>query len=364
MRGFRLVLFLLFEGFKPDGFCLFQTRREYVPVGSEKTSMFFTVWNRQKPSGLKARTALLLLCTFLVFPPAFAAQPLTVLLDWYPNPDHAPLFVAEEQGFFQQHGLNVKLVSPTDPGDPLKLVAAGKADIAITYQPTLLMAVDNDIPVVRIGTLIATPLNAAAVLDNSNIKTIADFKGKKIGYSMGGTDHAMLESMLATAGLTDKDVTLIDVHYGLAQALMSGQVDVITGIMRNFEPFEMADNGKPVRVFNCEDYGIPLYDELIFVTRKSAVNDARLPLFLAALTQATNYLINHPQATWQAFAKAYPELNNNLNRQAWFATLPRFALRPAALDSSRYENFAHYWQKQGIISHVPLLTDYVVELRY
>lgn len=307
----------------------------------------------------------LLLSTLFFCTSCFAAEkPLTVLLDWYPNPDHAPLFVAEEQGFFKQQGLDVKLVSPTDPGDPLKLVAAGKADVAITYQPTLLLAVDNGIPVVRIATLIATPLNAVAVLQNSNIHTIADLKGKKIGYSVDGTDHVMLDTMLASAGLTEKDVTLINVHYGLTQALMSGKVDAVTGIMRNFEPFEMADNGKPARVFDYEDYGVPLYDELIFVTSKNNLTDPRLPKFLAALTQATAYLINHPEACWQAFAKAYPDLNNQFNHQAWFATLSRFDLTPAALDHSRYQSLQDYLLKQGVIKKSIPVNNYAVELTY
>lgn len=293
-----------------------------------------------------------------------STKPLTVLLDWYPNPDHAPLYVAQEEGFFKQQGLTVKIISPTDPGDPLKMVAAGKADIAITYQPTLMMAVDEGIPVVRIGTLIATPLNALAVLQSGNIKTIQDLKGKKIGYSMDGTDHVMLDSLLASAGLTEKDVTLVNVHYGLTQALMEGNVDAITGIMRNFEPFEMAEHGHPARVFNYEDYGIPLYDELIFVSSKQEANDPRIGQFLAALTQATNYLINHPQTTWETFAKYHPELNNQFNHDAWFATLPHFALTPAALDKSRYQNFALYLQQKNVIKTLPPLQDYTVEVSY
>lgn len=307
----------------------------------------------------------LLLSTLFFCSTCFAAEkPLTVLLDWYPNPDHAPLFVAQQQGFFKQQELEVKLISPTDPGDPLKLVAAGKADIAISYQPTLLLAVNEGIPVVRIGTLIATPLNALAVLKNSSIHQVSDLKGKKIGYSVDGTDHVMLDTLLESAGLTEKDVTLINVHYGLTQALMSGQVDAVTGIMRNFEPFEMADNGKPARVFNYEDYGVPLYDELVLVTSKNNLSDPRLPKFLAALTQATNYLVNHPQSCWQSFAKAYPDLNNPFNQQAWFATLSHFDLTPAALDSSRYQHFAEYFQQQGVIKQVPPLNNYAVEIAY
>ncbi|NNM58397.1 MAG: ABC transporter substrate-binding protein [Legionellales bacterium] len=292
------------------------------------------------------------------------SKSLTVLLDWYLNPDHAPLFVAQQYGFFKQQGLDVKLLSPTDPGDPLKLLAAGRADIAISYQPSLLIAANAGIPVVRIGTLIAMPLNSVAVLKSSSIQSVADLRGKKIAYSVDGLDHALLDTMLASAGLTEKDVTLINAHYGLTQALMSGKVDAVTGIMRNFEPFEMADNGHPARLFNYEDYGVPLYDELILLSRKDELTDPRLPAFLAALTQAANYLINHPEETWQAFAKAHPELNNELNRQAWFASIPRFALRPAALDVSRYEHFAEYFQAHGVIKTVSSVESYAVELRY
>lgn len=292
-----------------------------------------------------------------------STKPLTILLDWYPNPDHAPLFVAEEAGFFKQEGIEVKLISPTNPDDPLKMVAAGKADIAVTYQPALMLAVDAGIPVLRIGTLVATPLNAVAVLQSSDIRSIQDLKGKKIGYSMDGTDHIMLNTMLVSAGLTQKDVTLINVHYGLTQALMQGNVDAVTGIMRNFEPIEMAEQGKPVRIFKYEEYGIPLYDELIYVSRKQEINDPRLGKFLTALTLATDYLMKHPEASWKVFAKAHPELNNTFNRKAWFATLPYFALHPVTLDSNRYQNFALYLQQNQVIKTVPPLDNYAVEIR-
>lgn len=307
---------------------------------------------------------LLLLTVLLLTSVSAFAKPLTVLLDWYPNPDHAPLFVAQQQAYYQEHHIDVKLISPTDPNDPLKLVAAGKADLAITYQPSLLLAVNSGLPLVRIGTLIATPLNAVAVLKSSNIYTPKDLKGKRIGYSMDGTDHAMLKSLLANAGLTEQDVQLINVHYGLTQALMSGKVDAISGVMRNFEPFEAAEHGQPLRLFNYEDYGVPLYDELIIVARKDELSDTRLPQFLAALTQATNYLINNPDTSWQIFAKNHPELNNTFNHDAWIATLPRFALRPAALDTSRYQQLSKYFVNAGVLKTNIAVSDYAVELNY
>ncbi len=302
----------------------------------------------------------LLLSTFV-----FAAtkqQPLTVMLDWFVNPDHAPLFVAQQQGYFAKAGVPVKFIAPADPADPLKLVAAGKTDVAVTYQPQFMLAIAQGLPLVRIGTLIATPLNCLVVLKDGPIKSLKDLRGKRIGYSTGGVDAIMLDAMLKRARLTRQDVTLVNVHYNLTQALLAGRVDAVTGMMRNFEMTQVALAGKPGRAFFPEESGMPVYDELIIVTNKKEIGDPRLPRFLQALQAGTLYLVNHPRATWKVFAKQHPELNNELNKRAWFATLPRFALRPAVLDKQRYAKFAAYLQQQGSVKTLPPIATYAKEL--
>ncbi|MBT5037549.1 MAG: ABC transporter substrate-binding protein, partial [Rhodospirillaceae bacterium] len=156
---------------------------------------------------------------------ARADDKLTVLLDWFVNPDHAPLFVAQEQGYFAAHGLEVEMIAPADPNDPPKLVAAGKADIALSYQPQLHVQVAAGLPLTRFGTLIATPLNTLLVLADGPVKSIADLKGRKVGYSVGGFEDALLRAMLARHGLTLDDITLINVNFSLSPALLAGQVD-------------------------------------------------------------------------------------------------------------------------------------------
>lgn len=287
---------------------------------------------------------------------------LTIILDWFANPDHAPLFVAQQQGFFQQQGLDVKLIGPANPADSPKLVAAGQADLALTYQPQLYLEVQQGLPLVRIATLINTPLNCLAVNAKSNIQTINDLKGKSIGYSSGGVDSAMLHAMLASHGISTKDVTLIDVNYDLTQALMTGKVDAVTGIMRNFELIQMQLAGFQSRVFYPETNGVPPYDELIIVANKKELNDPRLSRFLIALKQGEDYLQQHPQQSWDIFAKNHPELNNELNRKAWFATLPVFAKNPAILDVGRYNKFAQFMQAQGLISKKFPIENYAVQL--
>ena len=158
--------------------------------------------------------------------PASAAEKLTVLLDWFVNPDHGPLFVALERGEFAKRGLEVEFISPADPNDPPKLVAAGRADVAVSYQPQLHLQVEAGLPLTRIGTLIATPLNSVVVLADSPIRSIADLKGRKIGFSVGGFEDALLGAMLAKHGLSLDDVELSTV-YRLLDPLTPEQREIV-----------------------------------------------------------------------------------------------------------------------------------------
>ncbi|MCW5749936.1 MAG: ABC transporter substrate-binding protein [Alphaproteobacteria bacterium] len=293
---------------------------------------------------------------------ARAADKLTVMLDWFVNPDHATLVVARERGYFKAQGLEVELIAPADPNDPPKLVAAGKADIAVSYQPQLHVQVAQGLPLLRFGTLVATPLNSLVVLRDGPVRAIADLKGRKIGYSVGGFEDALLKAMLEKHGLKLSDVTLVNVNFSLSPALISGQVDAVIGAFRNFELNQMDIVGRPGRVFFVEEEGVPAYDELILVAHRERLGDGRMRRFLDALEQGTQYLINHPKESWQLFIAAYKDRDDELNRRAWGDTLPRFALRPAALDRVRYERFAAFLAAQKIIPEALEIGRYAVEL--
>lgn len=308
---------------------------------------------------------MLVLCTVFLSPatPVRAGEKLTVLLDWFVNPDHAPLYVALEKGFFAARGLDVEMIAPANPNDPPKLVAAGKADIAVSYQHQHQMQVDQGLPLTRIATLIATPLNCLVVLADGKIKTIDNLKGKTVGYSVGGFETALLEAMLAKAGLKLDEVKLVNVNFSLAPSLLSGQVDAVIGAFRNFELNQMAIEKRPGRAFYVEEYGVPAYDELILVARQTAVADPRLRKFVDALEEGVQYLINHPDESWRLFVSHGREnLDDELNRRAWRDTLPRFALRPGALDVHRYNRFAAFLKEREVVKTVPPLAAWAVEL--
>jgi putative hydroxymethylpyrimidine transport system substrate-binding protein len=295
--------------------------------------------------------------------PANAQDKLTLLLDWFVNPDHAPIIVAAERGLFEQHGLELEIVAPADPNDPPKLVAAGQAEIAIGYQPQLHIQVDQGLPLVRFGTLIATPLNSLVVLEASGIDSIADLKGKKVGFSVGGFEDALLAAMLGKHGLALEDIELINVNFNLSAALLSEQVDAVIGAFRNFELNQLELEGRAGRAFFPEEEGVPVYDELIFITHEDLVDDPRLPRFLEAIEAATLYLLNHSEEAFALFLEGRAELDDELNRRAWTDTLPRFALRPAALDTARYARFAVFLQDQELIGPPPPVPDYALELQ-
>lgn len=298
----------------------------------------------------------------LITAPGYAAEPLTVLLDWFVNPDHAPLIIAKSDGLFEQYGLDVNLVEPADPNAPPRLVAAGQAPIAISYQPQLHIQVDQGLPLVRFGTLVATPLNSLVVLEDGPIKTLADLKGKKVGYSVGGFEDALLGAMLQTDGLTLQDVELINVNFSLSPSLVAGQVDAVIGAFRNFELNQMDIINAPGRAFFPEEYGVPTYDELILVARNDQLSDGRFKPFLAALEQAVQIILNHPQDTWNTFKAYKPGLDDELNKRAWSDTLPRLALRPGATDSVRYDRFAQFLASSGLIRDSKPASAYTIEL--
>ena len=293
---------------------------------------------------------------------AQANDKLTLLLDWFINPDHAPLFVAQERGYFAAHGLEVEMIAPADPNDPPKLVAAGQADIALSYQPQLHVQVAAGLPLTRFGTLIATPLNTLLVLQHGPVKSIADLKGRKVGFSVGGFEDALLRAMLARHGLTLDDITLVNVNFSLSPALLAGQVDAVIGAYRNFELNQMDIEGYKGRAFYVEEHGVPSYDELILVANPERMDRAVLRRFLDALEDGVQYLVNHPEESWKLFIRGRGELDDELNRRAWRDTLPRFALRPAALDRARYARFARFMEEQGLIPQALSVAEYATIL--
>jgi putative hydroxymethylpyrimidine transport system substrate-binding protein len=285
---------------------------------------------------------------------------MTLMLDWFVNPNHGPVVIAQQKGYFKEKGLNITIQEPADPSMPAKLVAANNVDLAISYQTSLTTDVAAGLPLIRSATLIATPLNTLMVLDNGNINSLADLKGKKVGISIAGNEEATIGTMLKTEGVYFSEIKIINVGWALSSSLASGKVDAIWGGLRNFETNQLALEGYKAKSFFPEEHGVPSYDELVFVANAKTYDAEALKKFNHAIEKATQFIVNHPEEAWRTFVSYAPDtLNNELNKRAWNDTLTRFALRPAAIDLQRYDRFSAFMYQHKIIKMLPKAQDFV-----
>jgi putative hydroxymethylpyrimidine transport system substrate-binding protein len=194
------------------------------------------------------------------------AAKISLMLDWTPNPDHIALYWAQEKGLFAKNGLTVAMQAPSDPSAPVKLVAAGRADLAITYEPEVFLIREQNAPVVAVASVIPVPLNTLIALPDSGIRSAADLRGRKLGITGIPADKAILDTMMEAKGLDASATEAIKVGYNLVPTLLSKKVDAILGGYRNIEAIqiELQIKAKPV-VIPLDDLGVPKYDELVLV---------------------------------------------------------------------------------------------------
>ncbi len=282
---------------------------------------------------------------------AMSADKLTVILDWFVNANHESLFAAQYCGDYARANLDVTFVAPADPSSPPRLVAAGEADLAVSYQTELPFLAQAHLPIVRVGTLIDQPMEVLMTLPFSGITSLAQLKGRRIGVSVGPGEEATLDAMLASVGLKPGEVTRVQVNFQIEQALMTHSVAAVMGGMRNYELIDLEQRGLSPRAFSPEQHGVPPYDELILVARPGEAQAPKIRRFLAALRDGTACLLKKPDFVWRAFVAAHPDLDTRLNRAAWFSTLPALARDPAALDLPRNVAFQKFLVAEGVLTH-------------
>lgn len=280
-------------------------------------------------------------------------EKITLLLDWAPNIDHVPLYVAQEHKIFAKHELEVELLWGGDPDAPLKLVAAGKYPFAVSYQQsvTIARASEEVLPVKSIGLLVEHPLNTISFLKKTGIKTPADFKGKKIGYTVAPLDVLLFNAIAANAGLAEDDYELINVGTNIVAPMLSGQIDAVIGPFRNYEINMLKLEGAEADYFALEKHGIPDYYELVIIT-----NDAYLEnhpettqKLMMAIQEAIKFTKEKPDDALQLFFQANPDATKELEELAFRDTLDLFATTQVQAEE-KWEAFAKFAYEKGLIS--------------
>ncbi len=277
----------------------------------------------------------------------------TLLLDWFPNVDHAPLYVAQENKIFAKHGLEVELLWGGDPDAPLKLVAAGEYPFAVSYQQsvTIARASEEVLPVKSIGLLVEHPLNTISFLKKTGIKTPADFKGKKIGYTVAPLDVLLFNAIAANAGLAEDDYELINVGTNILAPLLSGQIDAVIGPFRNYEINLLKLEGAEADYFALEKHGIPDYYELVIITNDTYLENQpeTAKKLMMAIEEAIGFTKENPDEALQLFFKANPDATKALEELAFRDTLDVFATTQVQ-SAEKWDAFAKFAYEKGLIS--------------
>ncbi|NOW84233.1 putative hydroxymethylpyrimidine transport system substrate-binding protein [Clostridium beijerinckii] len=232
-----------------------------------------------------------------------------VLLDWYPNAVHSFLYAAEEQGYFKEAGLKVNLITPAGTDDGIKLVAAGKADLAISYPKQIILARGENIPVKSVGAIVRSSLNQLMVRKDSGVKTLKDLEGKKVGYASFDIDKETVKAMVAQAGGDPSKVEFVDVGYDLMPGIETKQVDAIIGGYINHEKILLEKKGIELETFAPSDFGVPNNYELAFVASDDAIknNNDTIQAFLGAAKKGFEYTQKNPDKALDLILKAQNE---------------------------------------------------------
>ena len=293
-----------------------------------------------------------------------AREDFSLTLDFYPNPDHAGIYMAQKLGYFEEAGLDVSIDTPSDPAAPIKQVAAGSSDLAISYEPEVALAQEQGLDVVAIGALVNRPLTSLIWLQSSGIKGVGDLEGKTVATAGIPYQDAFLKTILARVKLTPDDVKAVNVGFGLLPALLGGSAQAMLGGYSNVEGIDLRERGKAPVITPVDQLGVPTYDELVLVARRQSLEEdpQKFRLFLAALARGTEAAVAQPGAATSAIAEANPDLEPKLTAAEVKATLPLLGARIKGqpygyMDPEEWTAFAAWMRDNGLIESLPTASD-------
>jgi putative hydroxymethylpyrimidine transport system substrate-binding protein len=287
------------------------------------------------------------------------SKELELMLDYFPNADHAGIYAAQAGRHFEAVGLDVKIRQPPDPAAPIKQVAAGRVDLAVSYTPEVLRARDEGLRVVAVGALVREPLTSIISLPRARIREPADLDGKTVGTAGIDYQSAYLQTILETAGADPDSVRERNLGFSLTPALLTRRVDAVLGAFWNYEGTELRLRGRRPRIIRIEDAGVPPYDELVLVANEDALerDEGKLRGFIGALSRGTEELRRNPESALEGLLEANPDLDPRLQRAVAKVTLPLFLPpqgRPFGFqDPGRWDRFATWMRESELLENPP-----------
>ena len=287
-------------------------------------------------------------------------EKLTLLLDFFPNADHAGIYQAQASGEFERAGLDVAIQAPADPSAPLKLLQAGRADVAISYEPELLLARDKGADLVSIAALVQKPLTSIMAVGDTKLDSAADLEGRTVGTAGIPYQSAYLRTVLEEAGADPDDVKEVNVGFELGPAMLSKRVYGTLGAFWNYEGIALERKGRKPTIIPVDQAGIPTYNELIVVTTTDTAREKAGPLrrFVQALARGHEALRADPGQAVDALLQENPELDRGLQEAVVQATLPVFFPededRPWGWQEPReWEAYSRWMFENGLVTQRP-----------
>jgi putative hydroxymethylpyrimidine transport system substrate-binding protein len=285
-------------------------------------------------------------------------------LDWFPNPDHAGIYEALDRGYFSEAGLDVQPQIPSDPAAPIKQVAAGRVDLAVSYEPEVLLAREQGLDVIAVGSLVPEPLTSVISLGKDAVRNGRGLDGKRVATAGIPYQAAYLHTILEEAGLNEDDVEQVDVGLNLLAPLIAGKVDATLGMFWNIEGVELARRGEDPTILPVDELGIPTYDELVLVGSGERLEEdpEAIRLFLAALERGTRDAVDDPAAATESLLQANEDLDPKLTRAQVAETLPVLLPRPAGrdygfMDPEEWRKFAGFMFDEDQLDALPAPED-------
>ena len=277
---------------------------------------------------------------------------ISLALDWYPNSNHAGIYYGIDNGYFEENDINVDVYTPSDPASILQTVASGRDEFGISYQPDLLLARSEGIPVVAVHSIVKTPLNSIMTLGDSGIDNPSKLKNKTIGYPGIPLNIGILSSILEEQDLTIDDVELVDVGFDLVPALLSERVDAIIGAFWSHESILIELEGREVNILKFEEWGIPKYHELVLVTSEEYFknNEEIVEKFVDAFSRGYEKSIENNDESMEALIAAFPEVNVELETQGIKLLSPLWQESFDSDGMDNWNNFGDWMKDKGLIS--------------
>lgn len=291
-----------------------------------------------------------------------APASLKIELDWVPNPDHVGLYYAQDQGYFSDAGLTITFQSPSNAADPIKLVGLNKVDLAITYEPEMFYGQQNELPVTAVATVVPVPLNSMIVNPDAPITSLSEIGGKSVGVTGIPSDDAFYLTMLKTAGLSEGDVTKVNVGFNLVTSLLQHKVDAIIGGYRNVEAIQIEqESGTKPTVFPADQLGVPSYAELVVAANTDrlqsdpAYADA-VTRFVAALVKGTDGAISDPSgatAVMKQVTQYEPVFLDESVPYTLTLLTPAAGTKTGCIVTANWQSYGDWMQSNGLITSTP-----------